>query len=469
MSAPATELFGHPVRLGEHVVLRPLLHLLDDDAATHFSQEKDQKPEDLRRASDGFICMTGNVGNKAVGLVLCDGKVDAGTLGERALSTLLAFVALMSLRRTPLVFLLDTAGARVHEGVAGVANFEVIAALHRFARMQLLITCAYGRTLAIGALIHALGHYRLGIQDKALSLAGTDLIRQFFGANDGAARASVVEDHVACQSALVHRQFPDRFALFAHLRQLLSHVAAPGLALRELDLLSPQRLPMQEQGCASPKSRAFMADLLGRVGDSWLELFGSMTSVVRVCLCRRNGILIGLLVNSPHNAYNMMTAHSVDKYLEALRLFAVLGVPVISCVDTPGSDPREDQNRHNIIGRLASLAGAILDYPHPKMGIIIGRSFGGASLLTFPRFFGGRRLVVFDGARLGIFDQKIATRFFSASAPEVQAALQAQQAPEARLARLVRDGLVDAVIAPDALGAEIDLFLRAPEPAGSAA
>ncbi len=468
MSAASAALVGHPVRPSDHVVLRPLLNLLDDDAATHFSQEIDQEPDDLRRSSDGFICMTGSIGGKNTGFVLCDGKVDAGTLGERALSTLLAFIVLLDARRTALVFLLDTAGARVHEGVVAVGNFEVVAALDRFARRQLLITCAYGRTLAIGALIFALGHYRLGLQGKALSLAGADLIRQFFRTEDGTARASVTEDHVAYQSALVHRLFADRLALFAHLRQLLGQVAAPGLALRELDQLSPQQLPMEEQGCASPKSRAFMAGLLGRVGDSWLELFGAMTAVVRVFVCRRRGVLIGLLVNSPHNAYNMLTAHSVDKYLDALRLFAVLGVPVISCVDTPGSDPRDAQNRHNIIGQVARLAGAILAYPHPKMGVVIGRSFGGASLLAFPRFFGGSRLVVFEDAQLGVFDQKIANRFFSASAPQVQAAVLAQT-PEDSLARLLDHGLVDAIIAPAGLGAQVDLFLRASLAQGSAA
>lgn len=468
MKATPAALVGHPVRLGDHVVLRPLLHLLDDDLATHFLGIENQEEKDLRRASDGFICITGNVGRQAVGIVLNDGKIDAGTLGERALSTLLAFIEMMSLRGTTLVFLLDTAGARVHEGVAGVANFKVIAALQRFARMHLLITCAYGRTLAIGALIHAMGHYRLGIEGKSLSLAGADLIQQFFGANDATAKASAVEDHVAFQSALVHKQCADRLALFVHLRQLLGHIAAPGLALRELEPLSPQRLPVQEQGCASPKSRGFMAELLGIAADTWLELFGSMTPVVRVCLCRRKGFLFGLLINSPHNAYNMLTAHSMDKYIEALRLFAVLGVPLVSCVDTPGSDPREAENRRNIIGQLGRLASAILDYPHPKMGVIIGRSFGGASLLTFPRFFGGMRLVVFEGARLGIFDQKIASRFFSASAPGVQAAVLAQDAPEARLDSLVSLGLVDAVIAPQALGAEIDLFLDASGQAGEA-
>ena len=52
--------------------------------------------------------------------------------------------------------------------------------------------------------------------------------------------------------------------------------------------------------------------------------------------------------------------------------------------------------------RIGCAAQRIVDYPFGRMGVCLGRGYGGAILLGFPRFFGSTAAYVLEGATVGL-------------------------------------------------------------------
>jgi acetyl-CoA carboxylase carboxyltransferase component len=115
-------------------------------------------------------------GNARYGVICNDFKLKGGSFGKQNTRRLVAFLEELDSHKLPLIFVLDSMGARITEGrqVFGYA-FAVLPVLMRFARQNLLITCNAGRALGIGAIIFGAGHYRMAVR-SSLSHVGRPLL-----------------------------------------------------------------------------------------------------------------------------------------------------------------------------------------------------------------------------------------------------------------------------------------------------
>src|SRR5581483_10434819 len=117
--------------------------------------------------------------------------------------------------------------------------------------------------------------------------------------------------------------------------------------------------------------------------------------VVRAFLVQKKGTgeRLGVLINPPGNTNNMISAETLQKYSDALDFFKALRVPAISMLDAPGIDPRIEQMDKGILKLAVDVSAKIIDYPHGLMGVVVGRCYGGSSVLAFPKYFGSKRIV----------------------------------------------------------------------------
>ena len=135
----------------------------------------------------------------------------------------------------------------------------------------------------------------------------------------------------------------------------------------------------------------------------------------------------------------------------ALRLFKKLDLPLIHIVDTPGADPRISENDLNIAGEIYNLASDLIDYPKKKRAFIVGRCFGGASILSLPVFFGGEKTVVVRGAKMGIMDKGIIRTLLKSSGPLLKQWEEAALLETDEYKDFIDDGLLEEVIDPETL------------------
>jgi hypothetical protein len=159
-----------------------------------------------------------------------------------------------------------------------------------------------------------------------------------------------------------------------------------------------------------------MEELEEWIENESMEIFTSFGKSVRIFIKQTNRGNIGVFYN-PFNNPNMIKVIDVQKMRFAFSFFSSLKLPIINFVDTAGGDPRISENNNNIARQLYDLASDIIDYPYYKRAVICGRCFGGASILSFPVFFGGDKTILVTGAKIGIMDNNIIKHLLSNAKP----------------------------------------------------
>ena len=393
----------------------------------------------------GLVTATGTCDGRAIAIVWSDFRVNAASFGEANSRRFAAFLRELDRPgsgRIPLLYFVNSAGISLMEGRTVFSDaFALWPALLRYAERHPLLTCADGKCLGLAPVLFGLGHYRVAVaRHTHLNLAGPEVIRMFFGEGVDFEQSAAVE-RFHDGTDLVHEIVPSVAAACARFREILG--------------------PGNEDRCASPapigkKTDPILAAFLDAAPQ---ELVPGWCDRVRLFIGARHGAPIGIFLNPPERSNNLITVRTLEKYAAGLDLFRSLGIPIVSLLDSPGFDPRFDQSSANNFRRMLWVGEKIIHYPHGSMGVVIGRCFGGAATLVFPKVFGGTRALALRGSRIGIMDDRIVDRLLS-GCPRLRDQWQvvaARQTPG--LEDLLEEGSVDAVVDLPQLGAEIDRFL----------
>jgi hypothetical protein len=211
----------------------------------------------------------------------------------------------------------------------------------------------------------------------------------FGGPADDFARYAAAGHQLAANN-LVQEVAASPVAALGRVRQVLGFVAGTA------------GVPAQPAGLD-----AGTAALLTDIGDAALEVFPAGAPRWRTFLVRSGGRVFGLLTNPPRNPDNLIGVPEVMRALAAVRLFEALGLPLVSAIDSPGGDPRGAASDADLVLRSLELAEALAAYPHPKLGLLLARCYGGIGLFTLPTSHGSRGLYALEGARIGIMGDAI--------------------------------------------------------------
>lgn len=431
------------VSAGQHRFLAPVL--------ASFGFERLQvwidagvSPEGFSRSvCDGLVTAVGRAGGRTVALAWSDFRVNGAAFGRANSLRFAAFLRELDAspgEPVPLVYVVNSAGVSLMEGRQVFSPaFGLWPALLDYAERHPVLTAAVGKCLGLAPLLYGLGHYRVAVGGHTqINLTGPEVIALFFGQGIDFARDTAAERFHE-RTDLVHEVVPSIEAAFARFRSLLFPVTPPH---------APDAL--------GPRSAALLASLLDAPP---VELIPGWCRRVRVFLGTRGGRALGLFLNPPERSDNMITVRTLEKYAAGLDLFRALRVPIVSLVDSPGMDPRLDQSDANNFRKMLWVGEKVIRYPYGAMGVVLGRCFGGATTLLFPKVFGGITVIALPGSRIGAMHESIVERVLQHSPRLLEQWHQVAARQDAHLADLVREGSLDAVVEPAALPGEIDRFL----------
>ncbi|OUR94165.1 hypothetical protein A9Q84_17845 [Halobacteriovorax marinus] len=428
--------FSYPTSLTESKYLRPIAGLIDEENIELFHLFGLDKPD--RKKMNGCFTIKATINSKKIGIIYNDFRVYGGSFGKENSQRICAFLKEMELTGTPVIFMISSIGVRIMEG-RGVFPyaFKIVPHLRNFAKNNLLITAAMGRCLGLGALLFACGDYRLSLKDEtSLNLTGPEVFKMFFG------EAANFEEISSSKRQFEQTDIINEVCLNKEiLNQRIQSIVANKISEQDLNL--------------SNKEEA----LLNSVSDNLVEVYPQHNQAIRTFIATRDGKRFGLFMNPPGKA-NLLNVGCIDRFNMALALFNKLGLPVISLVDTPGADPRIDQNDKNIIAKLTTMSINIVDYPHPKIGVIYGRCYGGASVFSFPEVFGGEPSIAFEEANLGIMSNQIIDQLLCGSPRFHSEWKENSQKETACLQDMIDAGVIGKRIKKEKITYEIDLFLQ---------
>jgi acetyl-CoA carboxylase carboxyltransferase component len=437
----------------EHRQIAPVKELLKDLKVYHFSLDGN---DFCRRQADGFYTLLAVSENgKKIGVIYNDFKVNGGSFGKDVSAKMIAFVRYLKEHSIPLVFFVNSMGVRLMEGRTVFANaFSLIPVLQEFKKNNLLIAANIGRCLGLGALVFGMAHYRLSLRKKAVvNLTGPEVVKMFYGTSyDYETKASA--ELFFKETDIIH----DLSNSSAEIQLKARHLALFSQLGDDHKTIEQAQYPQNFSPEGSPDQK--LVQIIKLISNECLEVFPQLGRTLRVFIVKRNNKLMGVFINPPGNPNNMMTAESLKKFDVGLDLFHALKLPILSLIDTPGAHPVGERSRgEDVLTAIVRVTGKIIEYPFGKLGCIIGRSYGGASVLTFPEIFSSHACLAIKGCSVGIMDKSIISRLLSNSDVFNQQWQSSSLSETENLQDLISAKVITKLVDWNELLAEVDNFL----------
>jgi acetyl-CoA carboxylase carboxyltransferase component len=358
------------------------------------SQITDFGMETRDTPADGVVTGHGKVGGREVGVYATDFTILAGSAGESHAAKIAAIIELAGKMRVPVVGMLDSAGARLHEGSALSRPFNRIFIAQSIysgviPQIQVLMgPCAAGQGYS-----PMLSDFLIMTEKTAFMwLGGPRLTRAATGEDiNDAVVGSAASNMAAGQCDLIARDDDEALDMA---RRLLGYLPSHWEE-------RPPRIPCDDP-CDrreerlldilpdSPRLTYDMHEIIDLVvdRDSWLEIKRDFAPNIVTGLARLNGQPVGIVANNPDEMGGVMENDCSDKYMRLMACCDAFGLPLITFVDTPGFVVGREWEDKGILRHGAKLLYGYASATVPKVSVIVRKSYGGGNVVMGSKTIG---------------------------------------------------------------------------------
>jgi acetyl-CoA carboxylase carboxyltransferase component len=423
------------------------------------------------QAGDGVLAASARVDGRQVFCYAQDATFAGGSLGEAHAQTIVELLRLAGRARVPVLGFVESAGARMQEGLAALSGYGAIFREHvRLSGLVPQISIVCGPAAGGSSYGPALNDFVIMTGRASMFLTGPGVVAAVTGEDVDMASLGgprVHERNGVCHftaptevdGALLARDLLDYLPQHAGVApQLWPSVAAPGH--------SPDRaVPAQARKVYDVRHVAGALVDGGRL----MEVSPRWSRNVVCAFARLHGRAIGIVANQPKHLGGVLDAESSQKAARFVRACNAFGLPLLVLVDTPGFLPGSRQESGAVIRHGAKLVHAFAEATVPSVTVILRKAFGGAFIAMNSKALGADYVFAWPGAEAGVMGAEQAVGILGRR--EIAAA----EDPAAHRRRLAAayssehlhvdgasaDGFVDEVIAPEETRARVASCLEA--------
>ncbi|HXF58106.1 MAG TPA: acyl-CoA carboxylase subunit beta [Actinomycetota bacterium] len=423
--------------------------------------------------ADGVVTGVGSVGGRPVAVMANDPTVKAGSWGARTVEKIIRIIELARKRMLPIVYLVDSAGARITDQVdlfpgrrgAGRIFYNQVQASGRVPQ----VCCLFGPSAAGGAYIPAFcdavfmveknASMYLGSPRMAEEVVGEKVtLEEMGGARmhaevSGSADLVVPDDKAAIEAARAYLSyFPSNY-----LEEPPRAEGRPPAYRGSLATLVPE-----------DESQPFDMYVLvaGLVDEgSFFELKPDWAREVIVGLGRLDGRVVGVVANQPMVKGGVLFVDSADKVARFVWLCDAFNIPLVFLADVPGFMIGSQVERQGIIRHGAKLITAVSEATVPKFCVVVRKAYGAGLYAMAGPGFEPDATLAFPTARIAVMGPEPAVnavyynRIQEIGDPEERRRFVEEKRREYErdidILRLASENVVDAVVAPDELRGEL--------------
>jgi methylmalonyl-CoA carboxyltransferase large subunit len=357
--------------------------------------------------ADGVVTGAAAIDGRLVHLASQDFTVLGGSAGE-VHSHKVADVMELSLKTgSPFVFLNDSGGARVQEGIDSLSGYGRVFYTNVMlsgAVPQVSLICG---PCAGGAVYSpALTDFIIQTRQAQMFITGPQVIKQVTGEQISAEALGGPDAHMTRSGVIHFIAENDQEALYL-CRRLLSFLPSnnledpPRVAFEnnvdpnpELDRVIP----------LEPKQGFDVRAVIGGVVDrgDFLEVQAGFARNIVVGFGRILGRSVGFIANQPSVLSGVLDIDASDKAARFIRFCNAFNIPVVTFVDVPGFLPGVQQEYGGIIRHGAKMLFAYSAATVPKIQVILRKSYGGAHLAMCSRDLGADRVFAWPTAEVAV-------------------------------------------------------------------
>ncbi len=345
--------------------------------------------------AEGVVTGLGSIGGRRVAVMANDPTVKAGSWAPKTVEKILRIQERALSLRAPIVYLVDSAGARINEQVhmfpgrrhAGRIFFNQV----RLSGVVPQVCVLFGPSAAGGAYIPAFCDVVIMREGNASMYLGSPRMAEMVIGEKvtleemGGARMHTSKS--GCGHALVKTD--EEGIEFA--RRYLGYFPS---SFTEEPPSAPPRAPVSDQPIRSlipsDENKPFdMRELLDSLldADSLIEIHARWAREVIVGYARLDGRVIGVLANQPKVKGGVLFVDSSDKCARFIWTCNAFNIPLLFLADVPGFMIGTQVEREGIIRHGAKMISAVSEANVPKISVIVRKAYGaGLYAMAGPAF-----------------------------------------------------------------------------------
>jgi methylmalonyl-CoA decarboxylase subunit alpha len=422
--------------------------------------------------ADGVITGSATVDGRPVCLMANDSTVKAGSWGARTVEKILRFIEQGYRSGVPLVYLVDSAGARITDQVdlfpgrrgAGHIFHEQVRASGSVPQVCAL----FGPSAAGGAYIPAFCDVVAMVDGNASMYLGSDRMVEMvtgekttLGAMGGTSvhcRESGV-GHFLCGTEAEALDVVRRYLSFlpANWQQAPPTVDARPAPDTDLSALIP----------ANERQAFDMRKVVRGLLDAgeYFEIQALWARELSVGFGRLAGQTIGVVANNSLHRGGVLFVDSADKATRFVQLCDAFNVPLLFLADVPGFMVGTAVERQGIIRHGAKMVTAVSEATVPKICVVVRKAYGaGLYAMAGPGFAPDATIALptakiavmgAEAAVNAVYANKIAALPDDAARAEFVAARRAEYEQDIDIVRLASELVVDTIVPAGELRAEL--------------
>ena len=364
----------------------------------------------------------------------------------------------------PILGLIASSGADVHDGVAALHGWGTAArALTRCSGRVPILLAATGPVVSGPALLLGLADQVVMTDDAYAFVSGPRMVETFTGEALDSEELGGAGVH-ATSTGVAALVVADRDAALAALGDILTYL--PSNVDEEPPrwfTVDPVDRPTPEAGeCipASPTGGYDVRDVIAAIVDDGelLELRGQWAPNLITALTTIGGRTVGVVANQPVAIAGTLDIPSSQKGARFVAFCDAFGIPLLTLVDTPGFYPGKDLEWRGMIRHGAQLAFAYARATVPRVAVVLRKAYGGAYIVMDCRTMGSDLYLAWPSAEIAVMGAKGAVEVLHRRETDPARRLQLEQEYEERFLNpyVAADrGAVDAVIEPSATRREV--------------
>jgi acetyl-CoA carboxylase carboxyltransferase component len=431
--------------------------------------------------ADGVVTGTGRIDGRPVCAMANDSTVKAGSWGRRTVEKILRIQERAERLRVPLVYLVDSAGARITDqiemfpgrrGAGRIFHHQV-----RLSGMLPQLCLLFGPSAAGGAYIPAFCDAVFMVEGNASMYLGSPRMAEMvIGQTTTLEEMGGARMHCTVSGCgdLLAASEPEAIAAA---RRYLAYL--PSCADAALPVVEPRAPALSCADLASvippEENKPFdMRQVIDRLVDagSFFELKALWAGEILTGFARIDGRPLGIVASQPRVRGGVLFVDSADKAARFVWLCDAYGLPLLFLADVPGFMIGKQVERQGIIRAGAKLIMAVSEATVPRLSVIVRKAYGAGLYAMSGPGFEPEATLALPGAMIAVMGPEAAVNAVHynrlQALPEAERAreterLRREYREEIDIARLASELVVDAVVPPSQLRDEIAARLRVAE------
>ena len=422
-----------------------VLHLLDDGSFTELDSFVRHRASQFgmsekRPFGDGVVTGFGTIDGRKVAVFSQDFTVFGGSLGEAFAEKMVKLMDLAETYGCPIIGINDSAGARIQEGVEGLAGYgDVFFRNVRLSGVVPQISVIAGPCAGGAVYSPVMTDFTYMVEGIGrMFITGPDVIKTVTGETVDPEELGGAATHTGV-SGVAHFTAADEDDLIEQVRYLLSYL--PSNNLDDPPWFQPDDDPERESPAldalvpeASNKPYDMHA-VLGEVLDDgeFYEVQQSHAQNLIVGFGRLDGHPVGVVANQPNVLAGTLDIDASVKGARFVRFCDAFNIPIVTFVDVPGFLPGTDQEYRGIIRHGSKLLFAYCEATVPKLTVITRKAYGGAYVVMASKHTGADFNVAWPTAEVAVMGPEAAVGLV------FRRELAGHEHPENRKKELVRE------------------------------